>query len=381
MVSQIAITLLMLVAAGLFIRTLSNLQSIQVGFNRERLLTFRLNAPQAGLKDAEAVVLYNDLQARFAALPGVRGVSVSDAPLIGHGTSMWPIRVAGGPMESILILTIGAGFFSNMQIPILLGRDINEHDRAGAPLVAVVNEAFVKAQLAGKSPLGERFVVPFTCAKCEIEIVGVSANAAYGSLKEPGAPIIYLPFAQSAIGAVQEIVYEIRTAGNPFGVINAVRDIVHRTDSRLALSEVATQSDLIDRQINQQITFARLCTAFALLALTIACVGLYATMSYNVIRRTSEIGIRMALGAQRSQVVRMVLREVAVLVAAAMLISLPAALFTTKVIQSFLFGLKHNDPLTLSIAMLTLIGAAVLAGYLPARRASRIDPMRALRHE
>ena len=381
MVSQIAITLLMLVAAGLFIRTLSNLQSIQVGFNRERLLTFRLNAPQAGLKDAEAVGLYNDLQARFAALPGVRGVSMSDAPLIGHGTSMWPIRVAGGPMESVLILTIGAGFFSNMQIPVLLGRDINQHDRAGAPLVAVVNESFVKAKLAGKSPLGERFVVPFACANCEIEIVGVSANAAYGSLKEPGEPIIYLPFAQPAIRAVEEMVYEVRTAGNPLGVINAVRDIVHRTDTRLALSEVVTQSDLIDRQINQQITFARLCTAFALLALTIACVGLYAAMSYNVIRRTSEIGIRMALGAQRSQIVRMVLREVAVLVMAAMFISMPAALFATKVIESFLFGLKRNDPLTLSIAVLTLIGAAVLAGYLPARSASRIDPMRALRHE
>src|SRR5207248_377020 len=141
------------------------------------------------------------------------------------------------------------------------------------------------------------------CAKCEIEIVGVSANAAYGSLKEPETPIVYLPFAQPAIGPVDEMVYEIRTAGSPLGIINAVRDIVHRADSRLALSEVATQSDLIDRQINQQITFARLSTAFALLALTIACVGLYASMSYTVIRRTSEIGIRMALGARRSQVV------------------------------------------------------------------------------
>jgi len=156
---------------------------------------------------------------------------------------------------------------------------------------------------------------------------------------------------------------------------------VVRSDTLLALSEVSTQSDLMDRHINQQIRFARLCTAFALLALTIACVGLYAAMSYNVIRRTSEIGIRMALGAQRSQIVRMVLREVAVLVATAMFISMPAALFATKVIESFLFGLKRNDPLTLSIAVLTLIGAAVLAGYLPARSASRIDAMRALRHE
>jgi macrolide transport system ATP-binding/permease protein len=381
MVLQIAMTLLMLVPAGLFVRTLSNLQSIQLGFNREKLLTFNLNAPQAGLKDEEAVEVYNDLQARFAALPGVRGVSMSDVPLIGHGTSMYQIRVGGGPMESVLMLTIGTGFFSNMQIPILLGRDIDEHDRAGAPLVAVVNEAFVKAQLPGKNPLGLRFVVPFICAKCEIGIVGVSANAAYGSLKEPGVPIIYFPFAQPALGPVKEMVYEVRTARNPLGIINAVRDIVHRADSRLALSEVTTQSDLIDRQINQQITFARLCTASALLALTIACVGLYATMSYNVVRRTSEIGIRMALGARRSQVVRMVLREVIVLVSVAMAISVPAAMFATKVIESFLFGLKRNDPLTLSIAVLTLIGAAVLAGYLPARSASRIDPMRALRHE
>src|SRR5262249_13910337 len=159
-----------------------------------------------------------------------------------------------------------------------------------------------------------------SCAKCDIEIVGVSANAAYGSLKGPMPPIIYLPFAQAVWGPVGEMAYALRTTGDPLRSVDSVREIVHRADSRLALSQMTTQSSLIDRQIANEITFARLCTAFALLALTIACVGLYASMSYNVIRRTSEIGIRMALGAQRGEVVRMVLREVFLIVAVALAI-------------------------------------------------------------
>jgi ABC-type antimicrobial peptide transport system permease subunit len=268
-----------------------------------------------------------------------------------------------------------------MQIPLLLGRDIEERDRAGAPLVAVVNQAFVHAKLAGKNPIGVRFVMPLTCATCDIEIVGVTANASYGALKEPGAPIIYFPFAQGAIGPVEDMSYEIRTTRNPLGYVDAVRDIVRRADSRLTISQVTTQSALIDREINQQITLARLCTIFAVLGLTIACVGLYASTSYSIIRRTSEIGIRMALGAQRSQVIRMVLGEIVLLLAAALAISVPVSLAATKVIESFLFGMKRNDPLTLSLAVATLAVAAVFAGYLPARKASRIDPMRALRHE
>jgi ABC-type antimicrobial peptide transport system permease subunit len=177
------------------------------------------------------------------------------------------------------------------------------------------------------------------------------------------------------------MMYELRTSGDPLRYVNSVREIVRQADARLPVSEVRTQVADIDQTINQEITFAELCSGFAILALVIACVGLYGTVSYNVARRTGEIGIRMALGAQRSGVVRMVLREVLGLAALGLGVGLGVALGTSKFVASFLYGMKANDPLAFTLAVVTLLGAALLAGYVPARKASRIDPMAALRNE
>ncbi len=381
MVSQIAVTLLILVAAGLFVRTLSNLASIQLGFNRENVLTFQLNARQAGHKDPEIVDFYNGLQKKFSGIPGVRAVSLSNHALIGTGSSETGISVSGGAPEDSSVLTVGAGFFTTMQIPILMGREIDEGDRHDSHMVAVVNEKFAKRSFGDRNPLGQSISIGNACPKCDIEIVGVSANALYGDLKENAPPTVYLPFAQGAWGPVQGMVYEMRTIGNPFNYVHAVHDLVQRADGRLPVSGVRSQSAWIDLTINQEITFARLSTAFAILALVIACLGLYGTMSYNVARRISEIGIRMALGAQRSRVVWMVLREVFLLAAVGLAISIPISFAASKLVESFLFGMKPNDPLVLMGAVVTLATAAILAGYLPARYASRIDPMIALRHE
>jgi ABC-type antimicrobial peptide transport system permease subunit len=223
--------------------------------------------------------------------------------------------------------------------------------------------------------------MPFMCPKCDIEIVGVSANTLYGDLKGTPPPTVYLPFAQGAWGPVQAMTYELRTVGEPLRYVSTVRQIVQRADARVPLSEVKSQSAWIDQVINQEIVFARLCTAFAVLALAIACVGLYGTMSYNVARRTAEIGIRMALGAPRGRVVWMVLREVCLLAAAGLAISIPTALAASKLLESFLFGMKPTDPLALAGSVAVLLVATILAGYLPARNASRIDPMIAIRHE
>jgi len=382
-VGQIAVTLLIVIAAGLFARTLSNLASIELGFNADHVLTFGLNARQAGHKDPEIVSFYNGLQKQFSAIPGVRAVSLSQQTLIGMGTSATGgIGPAGGEMKGTRVLSIGAGFFQTMQIPILLGRAIEERDQRGSPMVAVINEKFAQTMFGEKNPLGQHLSAPHLCAKCDIEVVGVSANPLYGDLKKRKVePIVYFPFAQGVWGPVGEMYYELRTAGNPLGIVHAARDIVHRADERLPLADVKTQRAWIDQTISQEITFARLCGAFALLALAIACVGLYGTMSYNVARRTGEIGIRMALGAQRGRVVAVILREVFMLVAGGLAISLPTALLLSKVVESFLFGMKPNDPLALTGAVAILASAAILAGYLPARRASRIDPMTALRHE
>jgi macrolide transport system ATP-binding/permease protein len=213
-----------------------------------------------------------------------------------------------------------------------------------------------------------------------MEIVGVARDARYGGLKTKIRPVVYVPYDQG-YPAPNDMAFALRTAGDPLSYVRSVRETVRRADPRLPVSDVQTQTAEIAADMSQETTLASLCSAFALLALTISCVGLYGTMSYTVVRRTGEIGIRMALGAHRRAVVWMVLREVALLALAGLAISLPAALVTSKFIESFLFGMKPNDPLALALAVAILLSAALLAGYVPARRAARIDPMIALRHE
>jgi predicted permease len=380
-VAQIAVTLVILVAAGLFVRTLSNLQSVQLGFNRENLLTFKINARQGGHREPGIFTFYNDLRVRFAAIPGVRSAGLSEAPLVGDGNSMTGVRVGGGKEETSLVLAVGSGFFSTMQVPILAGRDIDDRDRAGAPIAAVLNQAFAKRFFGDSYPIGRAIEMPYECPKCAIEVVGVSGDAVFGSVTDGWKPTVYLPFTMNVWGPVEGMVYELRTAGDPLAYVRAVREAVRQADEAVPVSDVKTQSSLIDATINQEIVFARLCSLFALLALGIACVGLYGAMSYNVARRRGEIGIRMALGAPRGRVLWMVLREVLALAGVGLAISLPAAYGASKLIESYLYETKANDPIALIAATATLVGAMALAGYWPARNASRIDPMRALRHE
>jgi predicted permease len=271
-----------------------------------------------------------------------------------------------------------------MQIPILAGRDIEERDRPGSPGVAVINEVFAKANFGNRNPLGQHLILGPTeeggLTTRDMEIVGVSKNARYGGLTNDIPPVAYIPYNQG-FPRPDAMVYALRTSGDPLRYINSVRETVRQADARVPVSEIRSQAADIDRTINQEITFAELCSGFAILALVIACVGLYGTVSYNVARRTSEIGIRMALGAQSGRVVWMVLREVCVLAAVGLAISVPTALATSKLVESFLFGMKPNDPLSLTLAVAILLSAAILAGYMPARKASRIDPMIALRNE
>jgi macrolide transport system ATP-binding/permease protein len=380
-VSQVAIALLILVAAGLFIRTLTNLESISLGFTRENVLTFQLNARQAGHRDPEILSYYENLREQFSAIPGVRSASLSNLLLIGQGTAFVPVTPKGGVAQgSSRILTVGPDFFSTMQIPILRGRSIDSSDRSDSPKVAVVNEMFAKKNFGDRDPVGKHFTM-MSCVMCDIEIVGVSANARYGGLTAEIAPGVYIAYNQGAWAPAGQMTYELRTAGNPSGYIKAVQEIVRQADPRVPLSGIKTQSAWIDSTINQQIAFARLGGVFAFLALAIAGVGLYGTMTYNVARRTNEIGIRMALGARQGRVIAMVLREVLTLIAMGLGVGVPVALATSKFVASFLYGMKPNDPLTLGIALGALVAAALVAAYAPARRASRVDPMAALRHE
>jgi predicted permease len=343
---------------------------------------FQLNARQAGHGDPEIASFYSDLQNQFGKIPGVRDVSLSHRSMIHAGTGL-PISVSGVETNDTRLLFIGPRFFTTLQIPMRLGRDLEERDQSGSHAVAVVSESFAKANFADENPLGRSITLGGrNITPVDMEIVGVSREARYGGVKRNVPPVVYLPYyLQPASYPVEQMVYELRTAGDPLAYVNSIREIVKRADSRVPVTNVETQVAEIDQTINQEITFAKLCTAFAILALLIACVGLYGTMSYAVARRTGEIGIRMALGAQRGGVIWMVLRQVFVLAIAGLAIGLPVALATSKLVESFLFGMKPDDPVAITAAVSVLIAAAVIAGYAPARRASKIDPMVALRHE
>jgi macrolide transport system ATP-binding/permease protein len=382
--SQMAISMLMLVAAGLFVRTLSNLESIQLGFNRENVLLFQLNALKGGHKESELSAFYADLRRQFGEIPGVSAATLSEGSMVGGETGL-PLTVGGTPVSpGTRIWNAGPNFFHTMQIPMLAGRDFDEHDRPGTPFVVVVNETFAKANFPGRNPLGQRVVLLEAGEKPRVardmEIVGVSRDARYGSLTKDIPPVAYILFNQGypQLGQAE---YALRTMGDPLSYASAVREIVRRADSTVPVSEIKTQVADIDQTISQQIAFAKLCVGFAILALTIACIGLYGTVSYNVARRTGEIGIRMALGAHRGKVIRMVLREISLLAAAGLAAGMVVALAASKFVESFLYGIKRNDPASLLAAAAILLGAAFLGAYAPARRASRIDPMVALRHE
>jgi len=369
----------MIIAAGLFVRTLSNLHSVELGFDRDNMLLFQVDARKAGHQDPGVVAFYRELRDHLGVIPGVRNVSLSEDSLIEAGTGL-PVTVGGQPLDrGERILNVGPDFFRTMGIPLVAGRDFQESDGPGSPAVAVINQALAKAAFGDRNPLGQRLVLwEGDKPARDMTIVGVCGNARYGSLTRQFAPVVYMAYDQG-YPRPDQMVYALRTWGDPLASVSAVREIVRRADPRVPVSEVRTQVADIDRTIGQEITFARLCTAFAILALAIACVGLYGAVSYNVARRTGEIGIRMALGAQRRRVVQMVLREVLVLATVGLGAGLAVALATSRFIGSFLYGLKPNDPMALALAAIILLSAVLTAGYVPARKASRIDPVTALR--
>ena len=383
-VAQIAISLLLLVMAGLFVRTLSNLQSVSLGFNRDNVLLFDVNAAQAGNPEPLVGDFYADLRRRLSELPGVRDATLSHASLIRAGRGH-PVKADGRPTQGTRICGPGRSFFRTMQIPIVRGREIAEADRAETPPVAVVSERFARANFGDADPIGRQLEIGGQLSVGGVprvlEIVGVAANAQYGGLKRDNPPVVYVSYAQVPASQQGAVTYALRTAGDPLAYSGTVRRIVHEADGRMPVTELRTQVAEIDQTINQEIVFARLCSAFAVLALTIACVGLYATMAYVVARRTSEIGIRMALGAAERTVTWMVLREVCALTVLGLAIAVPTALATSRLIESLLFRTRPNDPEALALAAAILLAAALAAGYGPARRASRVDPVVALRHE
>jgi predicted permease len=379
-VAQIAMSFGILVAAGLFVRTLDKLHSIPLGYARDNILLFTLNARQAGHRDPEITTFYENLRKRLESIPGVSSASLSGSSIISAGMTggayRGTVKIGTVTVEGAGVLAASPRFLTTMQIPILAGREIDGRDQPGSAPVAVISERMARTYFGNENPLGRR--ITFVDDERDLEIVGVSGNVRYGSLKQ-GSPMTV--FVAASQYPSDRVTYALRTAGDPLRYVQSVHEIVREADSRIPVTNVITQAAEIDQTISREIMFAKLCTGFAILALLMACVGLYGTMSYSVARQTGEIGIRMALGAQRSTVVWLVLRRVLLLAAVGLAISVPAALIASRLVKSLLFDTQPNDPGTLALAGVVLVGAAILAGYAPARRASRIDPLMALRHE
>jgi predicted permease len=384
-VSQVALSLIMLVAAGLFVRTLSNLQAITLGFNPDRILLFTLNAAQAGHKGTEQYTFYDDLRKQFSQIPGVQAATGANSPLVGHGSWFTPAFPMGKkPVGTTHVLSTGANYLTTMQIPLIAGRDFTEHDGPSSPAVAIVNQAWAKANLGDRNPIGEYIQFDNRRKRFKdvpLQIVGLARNSRYGDLKGDYPATVYVPFVQATFYPPEDMSFSLRATGDPTRYVNAVREIVRRADPRVPVTDVHSQTAAVDRFINQEIIFARLCTGFAVLALVIACIGLYGTMAYTVARRTGEIGIRMALGARRGHVIGMVMAQVAAMAVVGLAIGVPAVKTLSTLVESFLYEVKPDDSAALWIAVATLMIAAAVAGYGPAWRASRIDPLEALRHE
>jgi predicted permease len=413
-VSQVALSLVLLVGAGLLLRTLSNLHSVDPGFDTRNLLTFGLDPTLENYQDARIRNLYRELQERFTALPGVLSASYSSDVLLSGSLWTETIHVEGQPEKSktdVDMLSAGPGFFSNMRIPLIAGHTFGNEDfeqaaaagrRHGTesaglgtspaapprpPIPVLVNQAFVHRYFPQASPMGKRLteggssgasneglVVGKPKSKTW-EIVGVVGNAKYDSLRGPIRPTVYVPLTGGGAH------FELRTTMNPSVLIPEVRKIVARENGSLPVLRVRSETETIKDGLARERVIAQLSTFFSLLALLLACIGLYGLLAYEVSRRTREIGIRMALGAQKSHVLGMVMGQGLRLALIGVAIGIAGALALTRFLTSWLYGVKPTDPFTFVAVSLVLIAVALVACYFPARRASKVDPMVALRYE
>jgi predicted permease len=377
-IGQVALSVLVLVVSGLLVRTLVNLKSVDPGFDTRQVLLFGINPMSAGYKEAQIRSLYQGLQGRLAGLPGVISASYSLGALLDGGLMSTAVHIEGQSGKSNVgteILPIGPGFFETMRIPVLWGRTFVQSDSGSARPVAIINQAFAKQFFAGRNAVGLHIGQKTGDKDVESEVVGVVADTKYDQLRKSSQPTVYMPLGGSWA------YFELRTASNPTVLIPSVRQVVNSLDNNLPLLEIRTQSEMVDRLLFNERLVARLSSLFAVLGLVLVCLGLYGLLSYEVSRRTREIGIRSALGAHQHDLLRMVVGQGIVLVLVGITFGVAAALGLTRYLQSMLYGVRPSDPLTFIATALLLIIVALLACYIPARRAAKVDPMVALRYE
>jgi predicted permease len=376
LVLQVAISLVLLIAAGLFLQTLNNLRRVDVGFNTQNLVLFRLAPALNRYDDAKTATLVEQVTARLEAVPGVRAVAVAHMALLSNSSSSTSIFHGGRKYDSMNVLQISPDFFKVMEMPLMSGRGFTERDNRMAPKVVVINETAARTYFKGESPLGLRFGSSAE-QSTELEVVGVLRDAKYDRIRDQIPPTMYLPHLQGPPATE----FHVRTAADPATVMGAIREAVRQIDPDLLLLDVATQADQIDKNLAQERVFAQAYAMFGLLAVLLASIGLFGLMSYSVARRTNEIGVRMALGARAQDVLRLIMGESMILVAIGIGIGVASAIAAGRLVASLLFGLAPTDGLTLAFATMLMLVVSGFAAYLPARRAAHVDPMVALHYE
>jgi predicted permease len=381
-VVQVAISIVLLVGAGLFLRTVSNLRHVDVGFEADNLLLVPVSPGMAKYEPPRMQNLFGQLLDELPHIPGIRAVTASNPALLSGSINRTSVFIQGKAKptdkNSVNRLVIAPNFFSAMGIRLVAGRAFTDRDSLTAPKVVIINDAAARKYFPHENPLNQRWGQSFETSG-DVEIVGVVKDAKYNSVRDDAPATMYVPYAQQA--RIGGMTFALRTSADPTKAVASVREAIKRIDPNVPILKVSTQTEQIEQRFAQEKVFAQAYALFGGLAVLIASIGLFGLMSYSVARRTNEIGIRMALGAKREDVVGMVMRESMVLVAAGVVMGAAIALGAGRLVASLLYNLAPTDPVTIASSAVVMILISLLAGYLPARTASRVDPMVALRDE
>jgi predicted permease len=382
-VVQLALSIVMLIGCGLFLRSLVRLNSLEPGFDPEHVLVFAMDPTLNGYEGERLDRFYDAAAEAIRALPQVESAAITQQTLLSGSSAMMTLHVEGratkGEREFVLKHTVDENFLRTMRIPVVAGRGLTAADREGAPKIALVSQSLARQFFPNQNPIGRR-VSASKDRPGELEIVGVVADAMYTSLREGFPHTLYVPYAQNR-DRVGRMSFVVRVSGEPAAAVDGIRAAVRRIDPNVPLFGIATQTGQIEQSIRQERALARLSTFFGLMALVLSCIGLYGLMSYIANGRTRETGVRMALGATGREIAAGVLRRSLVLVAAGVGIGVAAAFALTRYVSSMIFGIEANDPLSIALAIATMVVVALAATAVPARRASRVDPVIALRAE
>jgi predicted permease len=384
-ISQIALSLSLLIGAGLLLRTLHQFYAVDTGFEREKIVQGWVFPALTGYDHLTEMQLYRELLEKFNATPGVRMASLSRLRMMfgNWNCDAWVQGAAGDATETRQVYCdpVGPRFFATMGIPLLLGREFSAADTETSPKVAIISESLARKFFPNVNPLARRFGFGSAQASGDIEVIGVAKDVKHHLEDQRSPEAAWIPYTQATTEMYGQMNFLIRTDGDPSSVIPALREGARSVDKSLPFVGVETQEAEIDEYVGDQRTMATLLSFFGMLALALSAIGLYGTMSYAVRRRTRELGIRFALGAQRGEVLRMMLRETMWLATVGVAIGVPVALAAERLLSSMLFGVKTTDPATIFTAILVMCATALLAGYVPARRAMSVDPIVALHYE